>query len=41
MDFKIYGWFPNELPSREAEDADADDNSDDGGDDHHLFVSEQ
>jgi hypothetical protein len=41
VDFKVYGWFPNELPSREAEDAEADDESDDGGDGQQLFVSEQ
>ena len=41
VDFKIYGWFPNELPSRETEDAEADDESDDGGDGQRLFVSEQ
>jgi hypothetical protein len=41
VDFKVYGWFPKELPSREAEDADADDKSDDGGDGQQLFVSEQ
>ena len=41
MDFKVYGWFPNELPSRETEDAEADDESDDGGDGQRLFVSEQ
>jgi len=41
VDFKVYGWFPNELPSREAEDAEADGGLDGGGDDQHLFVSEQ
>jgi len=41
VDFKVYGWFPNELPSREAEGAEADDESDDGGDDQRLFVSAQ
>lgn len=38
VDFKVYGWFPNELPSQEAE---AEDGSDDGEDDRRLFVSEQ
>jgi hypothetical protein len=41
VDFRIYGWFPNELPSREAEDAEADDESNNGEDDQRLFVSEQ
>jgi len=45
VDFKVYGWFPNELPSREAEEAEAEDGSDDGEDDgeddRRLFVSEQ
>lgn len=41
MDFKVYGWFPNELPSREAERVEADVESDEGGDDQRLFVSEQ
>jgi len=41
VDFKVYGWFPNELPSREAEDAEADGDTDDGGDDQRLFVSER
>lgn len=41
VDFKVYGWFPNELPSREAEDAEADDESNDDGEDQRLFVSEQ
>lgn len=42
MDFKVYGWFPNELPSRGGEaEAEADDESDDGGDDQNLFVPQQ
>jgi hypothetical protein len=41
VDFKIYGWFPKELPSQEAEDAEADDESNNGEDDQRLFVSEQ
>lgn len=41
MDFRVYGWFPDELPSREAEaearEAEGDSASGDGGD-HGLFV---
>ncbi len=41
MDFRVYGWFPDELPSREAEaearEADGDSASGDG-DDQGLFV---
>lgn len=37
VDFRVYGWFPNQLPSREAERA-ADDGSDEGDDDRRLFV---
>jgi hypothetical protein len=41
VDFKVYGWFPNELPSREAENAEADGELNDGEDDQRLFVTEQ
>lgn len=41
VDFRVYGWFPNELPSREAEagevDAEGDSASGDG-EDQGLFV---
>ena len=43
MDFRVYGWFPNELPSREAEaeaeeaEAEGDPASGDGQD-QSLFV---
>lgn len=36
VDFRVYGWFPNELPSRQAE-ADAEPESGDD-DDQGLFV---
>lgn len=41
VDFRVYGWFPNELPSREAEaeaeEAEGDSASGDG-EDQGLFV---
>lgn len=37
VDFRVYGWFPNQLPSREAEQA-ADEVSDEEDDDQRLFV---
>lgn len=43
VDFRVYGWFPNELPSRvaeaEAEEAEAEGDSASGdGEDQGLFV---
>jgi hypothetical protein len=42
VDFRVYGWFPDELPSREAEaearEADGDSASGDGDDQEGLFV---
>ena len=41
VDFRVYGWFPDELPSREAE-AEAEgaegDSASGAGDDQGLFV---
>jgi methylated-DNA-protein-cysteine methyltransferase-like protein len=37
VDFRVYGWFPNELPSREAE-AEAEAGSVSGDEDEGLFV---
>jgi hypothetical protein len=37
VDFRVYGWFPNELPSRVAE-AEAEAESASGDDNEGLFV---
>jgi methylated-DNA-protein-cysteine methyltransferase-like protein len=37
VDFRVYGWFPNELPSREAE-AEVEGDSASADDDERLFV---
>jgi hypothetical protein len=38
VDFRVYGWFPNELPSREAEAMAEGDSESGDGDDGGLFV---
>ena len=38
MDFRVYGWFPNELPSRVAEAEAEGDSASGDGDDEGLFV---
>jgi hypothetical protein len=38
VDFRVYGWFPNELPSRAAEAEAEDDSASGDGDDEGLFV---